>query len=210
MANKHSFEVIEGSARCPAEQVLASYADGSLQPVQRDAVSRHMAGCDRCLETVGFLARTGTTAAPAKSRMHWYRWGSIAAAGLIVAAGVTITQAPPHDPPSPGPPQTAPSSVRSGVEAPSLAVLEPADHAVVAAAPLNVRWSAVAGATAYDIRVHDREGSVLWQTRSTSDSVQVPAAELAGRRDLYVSVIAQLEDGKTVRSPFTGFSVAVP
>jgi anti-sigma factor RsiW len=44
--------------RCPSEQTIAAYADQQLIASERYAFERHLSNCDRCLQQVGFLART--------------------------------------------------------------------------------------------------------------------------------------------------------
>jgi hypothetical protein len=44
--------------RCPSEQTIAAYADQRLIASERYVIERHLSNCDRCLQQVGFLART--------------------------------------------------------------------------------------------------------------------------------------------------------
>jgi hypothetical protein len=44
--------------RCPSEQTIAAYADRQLIASERYAIEKHLSNCDRCLQQVGFLART--------------------------------------------------------------------------------------------------------------------------------------------------------
>lgn len=44
--------------RCPSEQTIAAYADQQLIASERYVIERHLSNCDRCLQQVGFLART--------------------------------------------------------------------------------------------------------------------------------------------------------
>lgn len=44
--------------RCPSEQTIAAYADQQLIASERYVIEKHLSNCDRCLQQVGFLART--------------------------------------------------------------------------------------------------------------------------------------------------------
>jgi hypothetical protein len=49
---------------CPDEMKLAAYADGKMLGKQKQQFQRHLAGCERCRDTLGLLLRAQRTAPP--------------------------------------------------------------------------------------------------------------------------------------------------
>lgn len=103
--------------RCTSDEKLAAYIDGRLDDSQRMKVQHHLAVCDRCLRTVGWLtanrdpqtyqpvpdallrrAVEPVPERPSRMRWHWVLAPTLAAAALVSVAVLRSPQAPP-DPP---------------------------------------------------------------------------------------------------------------
>lgn len=80
-----------GTPGCPDPEILGMFNEGLLTGSGLEALQRHLAGCDACVEVVGIAAamsRSGiaTPAAPPVSRLSPF-WFAAAAAAVIAIAG---------------------------------------------------------------------------------------------------------------------------
>ena len=99
---------------------------------------------------------------------------------------------------------------RSAGAGQAFTILEPNEGAAVAARPLLIRWTLVAGAVDYDVRIHDTSGSIVWQTHTSATSADATNSRVKAGQSYYASVVARLQDGKTVASSFAAFNIVRP
>jgi hypothetical protein len=98
-----------------------------------------------------------------------------------------------------------------GAQAAVPSLVFPQEGAVVSAAEVEFRWTAVPQALFYEVRVLSAEGDRLWEQRVDGTRTRVPASALSQERGkMFVSVRAQLPDGRAVKSEVVGFSVREP
>lgn len=206
---------------CPDEHTVAAYVDAALPVAPRHAFEAHMVDCDHCLALVGLLSRAREAApaavpedaplrrgSPGPSARATPRWA--AAAGLALAVfGVWQLTAPSVRVPD----AEGIANVRSirGADARSadLRLLSPTDGATLQRSASAVRWSAVAGAQGYDVRVVNDAGDVVSEARVVGTAWQLPNPErLKPGVDYFVHVDALLIGDKTVSSPHVAFRVA--
>lgn len=214
--------------RCPDAHQLAAFADARLDEASREAITRHLADCDRCLDALALVTRLGADderpSVPAgllaraqllgrrDRRPMLVRWApALASAALvIIVAGVVLQQqivAPPYD--TTGVQPSGPRDVRTGTErvaAPT--VTAPVDEAVLPGAPVRIEWSAMAGAVFYQVRIAAEDGALVWDGRASGESqaLVADAAVQPGRR-YYVTVTAHGAGDRSVRSRAVGFLI---
>ena len=85
-------------------------------------------------------------------------------------------------------------------------VLEPQSESVVLRDRLRFRWRAVGNAAAYEVRVVNAEGDLLWQGQDSKAAAQLPPDFPVPPGAYFVWVRAFLNDGRTIKSdpvPFT-------
>jgi len=88
-------------------------------------------------------------------------------------------------------------------------LLFPAPHATLLRSQVEFRWQSVPGASGYEVRLLTAEGDLVWEKRTEASSVKVPAdVKLAAGQNYYVSVRADLPEGKTAQSRVVAFRVA--
>lgn len=175
---------------------------------------------------------------PAVAPWFRWAWAAATAAGLVVAASLWLNRPeraldlPRSDLPTVvRPVPTAPATeaapaAEAGtppVEAGTLAdrtvrnhgqhaavpsLVFPQEGAVVSAAEVEFRWSAVPQALFYEVRILSAEGDLVWEQRVDGTRTRIPASALSQQRGkIFVSVRAQLPDGRSRKSPVVGFTV---
>lgn len=201
---------------CPDATLLAGLADGTLSAPDREAVTAHVSGCERCLEQVGALVRLARDEAPLlpdslrrrverAAPRRWQPAVAMAAAVCLSVGGWFYLQRPEI---APG--QSA-SDLRDAVRSADAAgetpvVRHPSPDQRVPAGSLAVEWQPVAQAVAYRVRVLKDDGQLLWEGESRDPGLVVPAAAgLPVGVPLYVTVTALLPDARTTRAPSTRF-----
>lgn len=211
------------AGECPQEADVAAFFEGALEPARAEELRRHLASCSACLALVGFLGRLADGPPPPDvpaellSRVRDPARGAsapaprrrAALAALTAAAAAVLLVVVVGDRREPGPP----AEVRSGielVEAPR--ILAPEDGALIAPrslGDLDFRWAEVPGAIFYEIRLTTADGRLLWQDRTESPRLRLPAtARLSPGGRYFVWVRAHLAEGKTLSSEIVGFQVA--
>lgn len=173
------------------------------------------------------LASSGTTA---RSSRAW-RWQALVAtaACLVIVGLVTLRQ--PQRPPAPPtrPKALAPASLPPSAGAPPAeiqtvppraarnaptgllppVVISPRDGAVVSSTKLEFRWKPVQGCIYYEVRLLDAEGSVVWEQRTESTSMNLPAeVSLKAGQKYFVWIKAVLAGGAALQSKAVGFILA--
>lgn len=216
-----------GSARrrrgCPDEEVLAALVDVRLDGERRRRLGEHLADCRHCLGQVGILtrlARPGAEAQPAvpaswleaaahrrpgTRRLSW-SWAAAAAALLAVALGLAWRPglAPGGAAPGPRVRAESPAAVASG----GPAIVHPVEGATLGPRAPAVRWTPVAGALSYRVRLTGADGTILWQTETTgTEAAAPPSLVLAGGGPYFAWVQARLPDGRMLSSRAVAFRV---
>ena len=214
---------------CLDEGEIAAFVDG--EESGRETIEEHLATCETCVSLAAALMQL-RSAAPAddrpdlrrqalklvqRERVTW--WGRSewkvalpAAAVLALAVGTWIWQADggrsvPY--PQEAPPGREYSPVRNhGLAATALRVLAPEHGAVVDAADLEVRWTAVPQRIFYEVQVLSDDGDLVWQGRTEAGAMRLPAGiALHPGSGYYLWVRAHLPDGRTLKSSAVGFSI---
>lgn len=210
--------------RCPGDETLAAWADGTLPGPLRAKLEGHVADCAFCRGQLGFLARAADLGPPPAVPAHLLAAARgergplllrlrpatllAAGAGLLLALFVASPFAGLSGgrPDGPG----AGREVRSDAPLdPSPRLLRPAEGESVAPAALALRWTATPHALFYTVQVVDADGDVAWEGRAEATALSVPAtAPLVSGRTYYAWVFAHLPSGATVPSPAVGFRLA--
>jgi hypothetical protein len=190
---------------CPPAETLWSAVRGELGPQELRELLDHIATCSACAEDwrlaveVNRQQEAGSAAVPGKVLPGRFgRWRPLAAsaalaAGLLLAVGVWRTEVAPQAP-----------TYREASHA-SIHSLLPAGQALPRQDAV-LRWSPVAGAASYDVRVttEDLFTTLAEAKGTTARELRVPADALAslppGARLLW-QVDAVRPDGTRVTSP---------
>lgn len=219
--------------RCPDEERLVAFVEGTLAGGARETVAEHLADCAFCCGQVGFLARAAELGQPPAvpaallalaqgervsliRRLH--PAAAVAAAVVVAAALLLVVQRDqqgslPFLAPDGGAavaPAAAERTVRNG-RSPGDApwITRPAEGEAVPRTRLELRWHETPNALFYTVELVDARGDVAWEGRIEGTSLAVPpAAPLAVGDRYFAWVIAHLRSGSTVRSPAVGFRLA--
>jgi hypothetical protein len=96
-------------------------------------------------------------------------------------------------------------------EAPLPRLLAPLETSTVARDRLELRWSAIEQADAYEVRVLNEEGDVVWHERTRQTSLLAPVdAQFSAGQKYFVWIRAFLPDGRTVQSKVSSFRIEGP
>jgi len=82
----------------------------------------------------------------------------------------------------------------------------PREGAVLKRGQLNFSWRPLAGAVSYEIKIVTEEGSLVYSETTTQIQLQ-PNTKLAPGK-YFVSVVAQMPDGRTASSRMVKFRLA--
>jgi hypothetical protein len=182
---------------CPAADVLAGAAGGTLADAERDAVMGHVAGCRACGEEMRAVAPLQPWAEDAARRLRpgrprWVSWPALAAAAAVLLA-LPLAIRPPR--------AAAPPALRAQ-DAPALRSMVP-ERAAVPRAACVLRWSDV-GAR-YSVTVLSKDLRPLASARGLErPEYTVEAAALtpvASGGEIVWSVEARWPDGRRLASP---------
>ena len=155
---------------CLDDGTLAALADGTIDPVKREAVLPHLANCPRCRSAVASVARALADSAVAREieavggggRRRFYR----IALPLAAAAVLVLVLAWPRHANDGGPPHRDPPADAS-------APVPISPIGVVANAP-TLLWTAVVGADRYRVTLSDAAGRVLYDAQLADTVVALP------------------------------------
>jgi len=219
--------------RCPDEERLAAYVEGTLEGTLREDLEGHLADCGFCCGQVGFLARAKELGPPpavpghllsmALGERSWMigrlRPATVVAAGAGLALLLLATR--PWERPVPVPDisnstkpdvstsagPTADRLVRTGRgSADTPWIVRPSEGESVSRKSLELEWEEAPGALFYTVQLVDPKGDVVWEGRAEGARLAVPAdAGLATGQPYFAWVIAHLRSGATVRSKAVGF-----
>jgi len=210
------------TTECPSDEEIAGFVGGQLSVDRSTELRRHFAGCGYCLRQLGFLTRAERevvlddrpsehlvalagslvepqeTAAPAGQ----HTWSGLAAAAGLAAmlvAALWIPRARDHEPRE----VRGASSARRGP-----VILSPEEGATVSGSGLEIRWQAVETALSYRVLVMNSSGDLVWQAKTSSTHLEIPAEiDLTRGRQYFVWVKALLPDVRTIKSETIGFVV---
>jgi hypothetical protein len=190
---------------CPAPEVIWAAVRGELPPSELRQVLEHIAACAACAEDWRLASElqresaAAATVAPAKVLQGRFgRWRPLTAAaalaaGLLIAVGIYRTgNFGPQEP-----------TYREAENEAIQSLL--ADNQELPRQGAELRWSPVAGAESYDIRVSTEELRLVWTAdgqKSTSHGI--PESALAGLppgSKLLWQVDAVFPDGTRRSSP---------
>lgn len=163
---------VQGCARCLTEvEMFAAFEANAPVDGEGLAVPWISAETRRRLET-GRLA-AAPVAAPGRAVWQLPAWALMAASFVLVVGGGLLLFTPERavNPASPGAPVYRGDRIEF-----TTAVGD------VEGAPQALAWRAVNGATAYDVRLLDVEGTELWRATTSAPAVTVPAEALAAFR----------------------------
>jgi hypothetical protein len=187
-------EELRARARgCPDAEALARFAAGEAGAAEREALSKHVAGCAACAAALSFLSED-ETAEPAdlprdvlrrsdewieavarpRGQVSWMRFALRSAALVAVAAGLAVIVVP---------------NLRRSDDADlgtlrGESPLEPVSPVgAVAGPPRELRWVPYPGAAAYHVEMLGVDLEPLW-SRRTRDADAVLALDESERRVL--------------------------
>lgn len=197
---------VAGCARCQAELALFSAVDAETpRPGEGAAVAWIAAETRRRLAAEGVVSDgRRVVAMPAPRRRFVPTWTFAAAAALAAVGGVWLLQAPSLPLATPGAADVY-RSARVEIAGPS---------GDVDVAPDAFTWSAVTGATQYEVRVREVDGTEVWRGTSAAPRVALPDAVRAlalPAKTLVWQVTAKDAAGRTLAdSGETRFRVRLP
>ena len=213
----------ERGRSCPDEHSIAAYVDGALGVEARQQLEDHLADCSHCLALVGLVsgeledggsatvpdasvARARTLARPGSRRRVPLPPQWAAAATVVLAVGLLLLMAQPRNP--------SDSDTRSGspatrtAQSPGPQLLSPAEGATIDGTQLTVRWSGVAGARYYEVRLLTAAGDVVSDGQVSGTEWRPPnRAALRPDQEYFVHVDAFVSEGKAVGSEYVSFRV---
>ncbi len=161
----------QATPECLDEDLLAAFADGSLDGDAREKGLQHLATCGHCRRAVASLASAlndpTVAAAAGKGRGSVRRWTRLAvpaAAAAVLAIAILTRQVGDGRPPVT---HRAP---------PITATAQPEAISPVGAGsrPDRVRWSAVAGAELYRVTLFQADGQALYEVETRDTAVALP------------------------------------
>ena len=213
----------ERGRSCPDEHSIAAYVDGALGTEARQQLEDHLADCSHCLALVGLvsgeLEENGPAAVPEASvarartlaRPRLRRLGPLppqwaAAATVVLAVGLLLVVAQPRHPFDSDTWSGSPATRTAQSPGPQL--LSPAEGATIDGAQLTVRWSGVAGARYYEVRLLTAGGDVVSDGHVVGTEWRPPnRAMLRPGLEYFVHVDAYVSEGKAVGSEYVSFRV---
>jgi hypothetical protein len=186
-----AMEMPQPSSPCCGEDRIADLAEGRPDGVDA-ATLDHLATCERCCHQLGSLAQLlGDAGVAAELRRleestDWRarrRHGiasAVTAAALAAAAALAIVSLPPRTVTVPL--GVSDDAVRVHRESAITTTVPPriVGPAGIAGPADSLRWTRVPHADRYQVRVFDRDGTLVWNP-STSDTVLAIPAHLIGR-----------------------------
>ncbi|HEX9164166.1 MAG TPA: hypothetical protein VF980_20860 [Thermoanaerobaculia bacterium] len=164
--NAQEREHVAHCARCEAEVALWNeFRDGAIT-IEEAPVVRWVS--DEIRRRVEPARTVPTNVVPLASRRPVFRPRMLAAAAMLIIA-ITIGYVVQNHEPSVNVPFNT-NVYRSS----SIAVTTPVGD--VAAAPKELQWKEVAGATSYGVTVSEVDGTVLWQGETRDSRIQLPSS----------------------------------
>ncbi len=159
-----------GPGACPTGEVLAGLLLGESDIEERRSIADHVVGCASCAADFSLLREMHQEAQRQRSAQRWRRarlWlGAGVTAALVVFGLAPLLVRPPSD-------------GARGVSA----LTQPADGAVLDAAPVTLSWPPELGARAYRVTLSHGDGSLAWESEAVSEPLTSLPAELrAGMR----------------------------
>ncbi len=153
---------------------LWRYHEPDLDPKLRQGLADHLFICDACQlsraseEALAAALSDGrVTAAPATSpqviSLPWLRWGSVAA---VAASLVLMLVLPPTGRQAGG--------VRRGAS-PDPHFQRPVEGEVLRTSAPELKWSAIPGATSYQVQISEVGGPYQWSAATDEPSIRIPA-----------------------------------
>lgn len=167
-------------------------------------------------------AKALRTAADAKLLLDW-KWAGVAAGIGVIAIGLLVRRdlrpipqehqiiaATAQRPPGPlirnNLTSDADTAVRS-VSAPDSQpiVLSPQPDEIVHASDFTIRWKPIPNSAAYEVRIVNADGDLVWRKRVHESTASPPKQTLRSGSKYFVWVRAWLANGKTQQSRAIGF-----
>lgn len=201
---------------CPPREDIFEAVSGGLSTRRRRRVVHHLGLCSACGEVwrVADAMRRERPAEARPDRRGWQRlppvpaMATAAAAALAIAVGVWQL-APRLDLPDSPPGETG--SLRGSAEA-SLELLVADDRALPRDA-FWLSWAPIPEAINYRLRVTGQDLDLVYAAATDSANLKVPAEKLEEFRAgdaLFWYVVAELEDGRRVRSETRVARIDIP
>jgi hypothetical protein len=176
---------------CPGSEAFRSEFEGPSGAADRARFVDHLVACADCAEEYRLAASVGRWASEAATAIGWAgadravepasagrspilglpAWGLAVAASVLLALGVAWTLRLRST--------SAEETAERGEGAPTLAT-DPADRAVLPAAPERLQWPAVGGADSYRVALYDSESTLLWKSDVVAASETKLPAAIAG------------------------------
>lgn len=167
--------------------VIAAYAEGRAPGPVREAVERHIGGCDECRRDVATVVRLRRTSTP--------RWAWPAAS--LLAAGILFVMVSRGANPGRGPSEPVVRSELSG----RIAITVVGPDSVVDPGAATFAWRALGGQARYAFTLATVDGRPIFSTETADTVLALPARVTLERGRSYLWYVdAQTPGGRTASS----------
>ncbi len=175
-----------------------AWIDRTLEPLDRERLSGHVADCDECRRELAEVQRMVTRLRP--SKRPWVLT-------LLAAAAVLVVFFAPGR--SPGPlGDRMRNTVGLGEGVATIDVVSPSSGATVSGVPLSFEWVAPGPDAGYEITLTRENGEVVWVLALEETKVTLPDSLAPLAPGTYYWVVdALLRGGETATSGFLHFLV---
>lgn len=185
-------------ARCQSELALyESFASDEAAPEETRAGAWVAAELHRRLD-----GAANVTAFEPRRRAPRFAWAAAAAAVFVIGTGLWMEKREPS---------LGDAGVTSVYRTARLDAIAPLGD--LAAAPRELRWNAVAGATVYTVEITEVDRTLLWRSETSSTRIVLPpnvVAQCAPGKTLLWDVAARRGSDELASSGVQQFRVAVP
>jgi hypothetical protein len=196
---------------CPSDEIIAGFVDGGLDDDGHRSVQNHLHDCPACVQRVGSLVRFSRDAGRPidvdadgndpehRRRAHW----AVAASVLLAFGWMSWVL------------ETPDSGLRETRNTPSLTsppeILAPSSGVFAQSGTTLIRWTEVAGATAYDVRIVNDIGDILVSRRVEQAFFLIDdELGLEPGLDYYIRIDARLSSEYSIQSEHIRLRMSPP
>lgn len=194
---------------CPGDEEIANLIGRELPAEEATPLKTHVADCAFCTSLLANAVRTtnyGTVECGATDDGTAPGLRAIAAAAMLAVVAITAFWQLPDDGITPEEAAEL-RAVREPQSVPSLVF--PTERQNVSAADMTVRWTPVADAIHYSVRIVDDYGRIVVDSFADAPAYAVPPhIRLAPGTNYYVKIDAYVVGDKAVSSSHVHFTVA--
>jgi len=183
-------------------KTVAAFVEGRLGNAARREAASHLAVCDHCRAELVAASEVVTEHRRSRRRRPTIALTLATATVALVAVGTLL-------PRGGGPPDAPPARTATG-RSTELAVLQPADGALLAGPdrPVVFSWRGGEPGSRYRLRVLDERGAIVWEAETGDTTVTLPAdVLLASGPPYYWHADALGADGRSLTTGTHRFRV---